>query len=275
MTALPAPAATAVPAPAPTGRVAPLSPTLLRLELLRLLRDPVTWIFSVGLPGFLYVMLGTSTEYADVSAGHGNLAMFVMIAMAAYGAVTATVGVGGRAALERTQGWGRQLGLTPLADLTWVGTKAATGVVLASLPALLVYGLGLALGAEGTVGAWLGSLAVVLVGASLFSLLGLAIGLGFGTDQAVAATGGVVVVLGFLGNVFYPLSGVLLDIARFSPMYGYVGLARYPLTDGWTSMGAGPAFHDSLGLLIANVSVWTVLFGLVALLLVRRARSRQ
>ena len=25
----------------------------------------------------------------------------------------------------------------------------------------------------------------------------------------------------------------MLDIGRFTPLYGYVALARYPLTDGW------------------------------------------
>ncbi|TIC84518.1 ABC transporter permease [Nocardioides sp. GY 10127] len=248
---------------------------MLRLELRRLLRDPTVWVFSVGLPGFLYVMLGTSQEYADTSVGDGNLAMWVMVAMAAYGGVTATVGVGGRAALERTQGWGRQLGLTPLADLTWVGTKAALACVLAALPVLLVYGLGLALGAEGTTAAWLGSLALVLAGSWLFALLGLAVGLAFSSDQAVGVASGAVVVLGFLGNVFYPLSGVLLDLARFTPMYGYVGLARYPLTQGWTSAGAGPAYHDAWWLLVANVATWTILFAVASVLLVRRGRGRQ
>ena len=46
-------------------------------------------------------------DWADADAGNGNVAMHTMISMAAYGAVTATVGVGGMAAVERMQGWGR------------------------------------------------------------------------------------------------------------------------------------------------------------------------
>ena len=39
-------------------------------------------------------------------------------------------------------------------------------------------------------------------------------------------------ILAFLGNIFFPLSGVMLTIAKFTPLYGYVALARYPLTEG-------------------------------------------
>ena len=43
----------------------------------------------------------------------------------------------------------------------------------------------------------------------------------------------MIVVLAFLGNVFTPMSGFMLDLGRFTPLYGYVALARFPLTDGW------------------------------------------
>ena len=31
----------------------------------------------------------------------------------------------------------------------------------------------------------------------------------------------------------------MLDIGRFTPLYGYAALARYPLTDGYLPIGAG------------------------------------
>ena len=37
--------------------------------------------------------------------------------------------------------------------------------------------------------------------------------------------------MAFLGNVFSPMSGLMLDVGRLTPLYGYAALARYPLTE--------------------------------------------
>ncbi len=142
----------------------------LALELKRVTRDLVTMFFVAGLPAFFFLLFGASAGYSKEDAGNGNVAMYVMISMAAYGAVTATVGIGGMAAVERMQGWGRQLGLTPLRDGSYVAMKALVALVIAVIPISLVYVLGLVTGSEGTVGAWLGSMAILVVGAVLFSL---------------------------------------------------------------------------------------------------------
>lgn len=246
-----------------------------RLELRRVLRDLVTMFFVVGLPGFMYVLFGASAGYSQEPAGNGNVALYVMISMAAYGAVTATVGIGGMAAVERMQGWGRQLGLTPLGDGTYVATKAVVALVVATLPILVVYVLGLLTGAEGTVTAWLGSAAILVVGAVMFALYGLIFGLAFRSESAVSAAGGSLVVLGFLGNIFFPLSGFLLELARFTPLYGYVSLARYPLTGGDVVDADGGLVHQALWMPVTNVVVWTAIFAVLATWLVRRSRGRQ
>ncbi|KGN42475.1 ABC transporter permease [Knoellia aerolata] len=246
-----------------------------RLELRRTVRDLVTMFFVVGLPAFMYVLFGASAGYSQENAGNGNVALYVMISMAAYGAVTATVGIGGTAAVERMQGWGRQLGLTPLRDGTYVATKAVVALVVAALPILVVYVLGVLTGAEGTATAWLGSAAILVVGAVMFALYGLVFGLAFRSESAVTAAGGSLVVLGFLGNIFFPLSGILLDIARFTPLYGYVSLARYPLTEGHVVDSQGGLVHEALWMSVTNVAVWTGIFAVLATWLVRRSRGRQ
>lgn len=246
-----------------------------RLELRRVARDLVTMFFVVGLPAFMYVLFGASAGYSQEDAGNGNVALYVMISMAAYGAVTATVGIGGMAAVERMQGWGRQLGVTPLRDLTYVATKAVVALVIAVLPITVVYVLGLVTGAEGTVGAWLGSAAVLVVGAVLFALYGLVFGLAFRSEAAVTAASGSLVVLGFLGNIFFPLSGLLLEVARFTPLYGYVSLARYPLTEGMVVDASGAMTSEPLWMSVANVTAWTFILAVLATALVRRSRGRQ
>ena len=246
-----------------------------RIELRRVLRDLVTMFFVVGLPAFMYVLFGASAGYSQEDAGNGNVALYVMISMAAYGAVTATVGIGGTAAVERMQGWGRQLGLTPLGDSAYVAVKAAVALAVATLPILVVYALGLATGAKGTAGAWLGSAAILVAGSVMFALYGLVFGLAFRSEAAVSAASGSLVVLGFLGNIFFPLSGFLLDLARFTPLYGYVSLARYPLTEGFVVASDGAMVREALWMSVANVAAWTTILAVLATWLVRRSRGRQ
>lgn len=258
-----------------TARPRLVNSTYVRLELRRIIRDKVGLFFTVGLPAIMYLIFGAASSFKDEDAGNGNVGMYIMISMAVYGATTATVGIGGMAAVERMQGWGRQLGLTPLRDSSYVATKAVIAVTLAAVPVALIYGIGVATGAEGTASAWAVSAAVVLGGAILFALYGLVFGMAFKSESAVSAASGSLVILAFLGNVFMPLSGLLLDIARFTPLYGYAQLARYPLTEGNLSDGMGTATSEPLWVPVLNVSVWLVILAVLATVMVRRGRGRQ
>jgi ABC-2 type transport system permease protein len=242
----------------------------LGLELRRVFRDYASLFFVGVLPAFLYLIFGTQSGTEEVIGG-GNVTMLIMISMAAYGAVTATTGVGGMAAVERMQGWGRQLGLTPMRDLSYAGYKAVVALAVAAIPVLLIFVLGAWTGAEATTQAWVLSGLAVLGGAAVFGFYGLAVALAFRTEAAVSAASGLLVIMAFLGNVFMPLTGTLLDVARFTPLYGYNSLARYPLTGGDLEVGG----HDPLWMAIANLTVWAGIFVLAATLLVRRGRERQ
>lgn len=254
-----------------------MNATYFRIELTRVTRDVVTMFFIAILPAFMYVIFGAAQDYGDADVGNGNVAFYVMVGMAAYGAVTATVGVGGMAAVEQMQGWGRQLGLTPISDAQRVVTKAAVGFTVAIIPVALIYLLGWLTGAEAIGRVWTLSAIVVLIGAAVFSFFGLLAGLVFRSEGAVGAASGSLVIFAFLGNLFFPLSGALLDVARFTPLYGYVALARYPLTEGWlASTGpGGPAERDELWLPILNLAAWTVVFVAATILVARRGRARQ
>ena len=81
------------------------------------------------------------------------------------------------------------------------------------------------------------SAAIVWAGSALFAIYGLAVCLAFRSHNAIGIASGLIVVMAFLGNVFTPMSGLMLDIGRFTPLYGYAALARYPLTDGWLPTG--------------------------------------
>ena len=248
--------------------------TFLGLEIRRVLRDYPSMFFIVVLPAFFYVIFGAAQGYSEQDAGNGNVAMFIMISMAAYGAATATAGIGGRAAMERMQGWARQLGLTPLRDSSFVSMKTLLAVAIGAVPIVITYVLGAATGAEGTGLAWLLSALALVIGAMVWALYGLCAGLMFGSEAAVGAASGLLVILSFLGNLFIPLSGTMLSIARFTPLYGYVALGRYPLTEGYVLDG-DDLVHEALWIPMANVVVWTAILALLATWLVRRGRARQ
>jgi ABC-2 type transport system permease protein len=247
------------------------------IELRRTLRDVVTVFFVVVLPALLYVIFGASQQYGDTELGNGNVAFYIMVGMAAYGAVTATVGVGGAAAVEQMQGWGRQLALTPMSDAQRVVTKAAVGFLLAIVPVSVIYVIGALTGARAEPAVWLLSGAAVVLGAAVFSFFGLLAGLLFRSESAVSAASGSLVIFAFLGNLYFPLDGVLLDIARFTPLYGFVALARYPLTEGWslsTDPLASPE-HEALWIPALNLGVWAVIIVAGTLAVARRGRARQ
>lgn len=246
-----------------------------RLEVLRIFRDPVTLFFAAILPGFFYLLFG-NMEWGDYDIGRGNMAMYTMIALAAYGAVTATTVVGGSAALERMQGWGRQLGLTPMTDARFVATKTLVSLTIALIPIATTYLLGVFTIARAPWWVWVTSAAITIVGSTMFALYGLCFGLAFRSEAAISAASGSIVILGFLGNVFMPLSGTMLTVAKFTPLYGLVGIARYPLTEGQgINTNTGDFFAEPLMPMVANVVVWTAIFAVVAVWLVRRSRVRQ
>lgn len=252
-----------------------MNPTLIGLELKRIARDYVGLFFIAVLPAFMYVVFGASQDFAKEDIGRGNVALYIMISMAVYGAVTATVSVGGSSAVERMQGWGRQLGLTPLRDGWYVADKAVVAMVIACIPIGLIYAIGVASGAKGDTWVWFATAGITLFAACLFALYGLVFGLAFKSESAVGAASGSLVIFAFLGNIFIPLSGVMLTIAKFTPLYGIVSLARYPLTEGYSVDTDGALHHEALWVPLTNVGVWTLILALLTVYLVRRGRDRQ
>lgn len=233
--------------------------------------------FVVILPTAMYLMFGVAMDQGGQPAGEGNVSAYVMTSMAVYGAVMATTSMAGSAAVERSMGWGRQLNMTGLTDANYIVGKMLTALLMAISPILVVYIIGLMSGAQfDSFGHWIGSAALSLVVAIPFSLYGLALALLFRSETAVSAASGFLVIFGFFGNLFIPLGGVLLDIAKFTPLYGPAMLARWPQTEGLIvpSEAGAPVEFESMWLLIANIGAWTAIFGILCLLGARRRTTR-
>ncbi|MBB3664631.1 ABC-2 type transport system permease protein [Prauserella sediminis] len=244
------------------------------MDFWRNLRNIGNSFFVIVLPTALFLFFGASMDWSGEPVGVGNVSAWTMIAIASYGAAMATTSMAGSAALEIQQGWGRQLALTAMPHGAFIVAKAAIAVATAALPVLVLNLAGIFTVADMPPGVWLATVGLTIAGSLPFAFYGLAVGLSFRSDAAVGAATGLLVIFSFLGNAFTPLDGVLLDIGRFTPMYGIVALARYPLTGGdLVSMG-GTSGSDPLWMVLTNVAAWTVVFAVACLLLQRRRTTR-
>jgi len=242
------------------------------VEVRRQLRNPYTLVFTLGMPVAMYLLFGAGAEYADASAGHGNVAFYVMSSMAAFGTAVAMTSASAFAASEVGQGWGRQVAMTPLSMAGYATVKLLMAVSFAALSTATVFIVGLFAGARADDWWRLFLVAgIILVGGFMFGLFGLGVGLAFNSDSASALASIAITFFGFFGNVFMPLDGIMLAIAKATPMYGYVALARWPITDGALISGGS----DSLWFVLANIAVYTVLFAALARFGILRSRARR
>ncbi len=245
-------------------------------DFLRTVRMFSATFFIVFLPMGMYLIFGATSGLSDESLGAGNSSAFVMTSMAVYGAVTAMTAVSGSAAVERQQGWGRQLGLTALSNGMYMAGKTAVGLLMSVTPVVAVFAVGALTGAEFSDGwIWPATGALVLLGSLPFALYGLAAALLFRSEAAVSVASGLLVLLAFFGNLFMPLQGTMLEIARFTPVYGATTLARWPQMEGHAiPLGAEVPAPDSLAAVIMNVVVWTVVFAVICWMAGRRRTAR-
>lgn len=272
-----APTASATRSPRPREpRATNFSATYIGIELKRTLRMFTTVFFIVVLPAFMYLIFGSLASWGgyELPNGRGNVSASIMLSMAAYGAITATTSLSGAAAVELQQGWARQLALTPFSRLGYVLAKVVVAVTMAVLPVVVVLIVGALTTARMDGWIWLASGALTLLASTVFALYGLAFGLTFRSESAVgAATGGLVIFM-FLGNAFAPLSGFLLDLAPFTPAWGVMQLAQWPLTTGMSTDSDGNLMQYGLWQPVLNVVVWAAVFGAMSYLASRRGTAR-
>lgn len=247
-----------------------VAPTYLRLDIRRVLRNRRAMIFTIIMPAALYLVFGATQNHSD-SVGSGNVAFYVLVGMAVYGAILATATNAAAVAIEQQHGWTRTLMMTPMRPAGYVATKVAVALAIGALPILILCIAGVATGAHASLAVWFGCLLLGWAGSSMFAAFGLAIGSLMRSDGAMQVMGGAMALLAFAGNVFVPLKGALLTFAEFTPMFGVVSLARYPLDHGVTVYGA----PVSLWVIIANVVVWALIFAGGASFFYSRSTQRQ
>ncbi|QEO13332.1 ABC transporter permease subunit [Agromyces intestinalis] len=259
-------AATTTTAPAPDRvsldrRVPPFGGfnlTFLGIELKRKLRNRRTLLFTIVFPVAMYLLIGyplRDESIGDVPVAQGgvSVAAYIMVSMAVYGTIISATAAGSAVSVERAQGWTRQLRLTPLNPLAGVATKVIAGMLLGLLAIVATFIAGAATGIRLAPEQWiLSGIAAWLLGAAVFTTLGLLVGYLVPGENTAQVTNLVVVFLSFIGGLFYPIDSmapVLQQVAAFTPVSGIGQIARAPITG-----------TDLDWLWLANAIAWLAIF---------------
>jgi ABC-2 type transport system permease protein len=219
-----------------TRKVPPLggfNRTILGIELKRILRNRRTMFFTLDVPAGLFLSFGGTAGWNDKPA-HGNVAAYVMVSMALYGAALTAAAAGAMVAMERAMGWSRQLRLTPLSPVVYILMKAIVAVVMGAIAVTVVNLAGIVQGKPAMpTERWVACAVLGVLCTLVFAALGVFVGYLVPGENAMQILGPGLALLSFLGTVFIPIqdhTSLLWHIAQWTPMFGVAVITRAPLT---------------------------------------------
>jgi ABC-2 type transport system permease protein len=224
--------------------------TLLSLELRRMLRNRRTIVFTLIFPAAMFFAFGSGND-AGQRVGHGNVAAYILVSMALYGAALTAAAGGTSVALERSLGWSRQLRLTPLSPAAYILVKALVALTLGALAIAVVNVAGVVQHKPSMpTGVWVSCAVLTLFCTLVFAALGVFVGYLVPGENAMQVLGPGLALFSFLGNVFIPIhqGSTMWHIASLTPMFGVAEISRAPLT------GELPWYA------VVNAVVWFALF---------------
>lgn len=206
--------------------------TLLSIELRRMLRNRRTIIFTLIFPAALFFAFGSGND-AGQSVGRGNVAAYILVSMALYGAALTAAAGGTTVALERSLGWSRQLRLTPLRPAAYILVKALVALTLGALAIAVVNVAGVLQHKPSMpTSVWISCAVLTLFCTLVFAALGVFVGYLVPGENAMQVLGPGLALFSFLGNVFIPIDQgtTMWHIASLTPMFGVAEVSRAPLT---------------------------------------------
>jgi ABC-2 type transport system permease protein len=212
--------------------------TYTRYEMLRTFRNRRFFIFSLGFPVILFLLIAGPNRGAKLDGI--PFALYYMTGMAAYGSMAAIIAGGARISLEREIGWNRQLRITPLTTGAYFRTKILTGYAMALISIALLYVLGASFGVRLPAVNWLEMTGLLLVGLIPFAVLGILLGHLLSADSMGPAMGGLTALFSLLGGAWGPLfgGGALLSFTKLLPSYWLVQAGKGAFGGGgWPAEG--------------------------------------
>jgi ABC-2 type transport system permease protein len=168
--------------------------------------------------------------------------------------------------IERALGWSRQLRLTPLRPAAYIAIKLITAMLLGLVSVSVVFTMGSIDGVDLPIGTWLATGLLAWITALVFASFGLFLGYLLPSENAMQIIGPILGVFSLIGGLFVPLSlmpDLVQQIAPYTPTFGVVEIARYPLLGGDFDMSW-----------LVSVVGWTALFAIAAAFLFRRDTRR-
>ncbi|MFE7313651.1 ABC transporter permease [Streptomyces sp. NPDC057555] len=228
--------------------------TLIKLEILRALRNKKFLFFSVIYPTALYLIVAGTGDGKPLPGMRLDVGLYYMVSMSAFGAMTAVLlGNSERIAKEREQGWVRQLRLTALPGRGYVAAKIAAAATV-SLPSILLVLIAAAVVKGVRLEAWQWSAIAVgtWLGSFVFAALGVAIGYLASGDSVRPISMLCFFGLAFLGGLWMPMTLMpqwVQNISEWLPTHAYAALG--------TAVEAGGAPHvKDMGILLGYLALF-------------------
>ena len=230
---------------------------LTKAELRRLAHNRRYFIFTVAFPVVLYLIIGRSVK---ANAYEVSFGAYYMIAMAMFGAFSGALnGNAQRISQEKKEGWIRQLRLTPLPANAYVVTKVLVSFATTVPAIVIVLLLGRFYGNVHLPGwEWPVIAVTIWFGSTIFAALAVAVGYRFPPDQVQPVTLIVYFVFAIIGGLWFPVTGFLASIGKFTPTYEAVKIGTDVIQGG--SVPAG---------LPVGLVVWLGIFAALAIVAVR------
>jgi ABC-2 type transport system permease protein len=237
-----------------------------RFELVRTFRNWRLLVFSLGFPLVLFFMIAAPNRDVHDFNGSGiALPLYYMVGLVSFGAMTSLISTGARIATERTDGWTRQLRITPLRTGAYFRAKILTGYAIAGATIALLYAAGASIGVSLPAGRWLEMTGLILIALIPFAALGVLLGHLATADTIGPATGGLVSLLALVSGTWFPLGshGIVHDLAQYLPSYWLVRASHVSLGGpAWTATGW------------AVIGAWAAVLTILARLAYRRDTAR-
>jgi ABC-2 type transport system permease protein len=222
--------------------------TYVRYEILRSIRNWRFLILSLVFPLILYYSIAGANK--DNKFQGISFDISFMAAMIALGTMAAVISGCIVIATERSTGWTRQMRITPLGVVAYLGAKVLSAYLRAALTVVLVCLAGVSLGVKLSADQWLTMAGLSLVGLVPFTVLGIVLGHVLPADSAGVAVGGTVTLFALLGGAYgfqIASSGVMFEVIKGIPSFWLVQAAKAAIrlgdwpAEGWIVIAAWTA----------------------------------